>query len=232
MPLKAIPAPRLACLLGGFGALWLAVASPLAALDCRLLIAHMLQHLILMTIAAPLILLGAPAITLRRGTLQRLLQTLTTPAVGWLAGTAVVIAWHIPRIFELGMSSDPWHTAERASFFAAGLLFWWPILRPTAEISHSQSWMPPIYLFLATLPCDALSAFLTFCDRVVYPSYLSVQQPLQLSALQDQEWAGTVMWVWVTFAYLAPAFTITMRLVSPPPSKLASNLRPATPGFK
>ena len=222
MSLNAIPAPRLACLLGGLAALGIAVASPLATLDCRLLIAHMLQHLILMTVAAPLILIGVPAITLPRGLLESLMPRLTNPVIAWFAGTATVIAWHIPRIFELGMSSDLWHAIEHACFFAAGLLFWWPILRPSPAIARSQSWMPPVYLFLATLPCDALSAFLTFCGRVVYPSYLSMQQPLHLSALEDQEWAGTIMWVWVTFAYLVPAITITMRLLSPQASERAA----------
>jgi len=225
MPLKAITARRLAYLLGGLAALGIAVASPLATLDCRLLIAHMLQHLILMTIAAPLILMGAPSIHLPRGILQSLMQRLTAPPIAWLAGTGTVIAWHIPSVFELGMSSGPWHMAERICFFAAGLLFWWPILRPGPG-AHSQSWMPPLYLFLATLPCDALSAFLTFCGRVVYPSYLAMQAPFHLSALEDQEWAGTIMWVWVTFAYLAPAITITMRLLSRPAANASSQERP------
>jgi cytochrome c oxidase assembly factor CtaG len=113
------------------------------------------------------------------------------------------------------MSSEVWHAVEQASFLAAGLLFWWPIVQPWPSVARLPQWSAPLYLFLATLPCDALSAFLTFCDRVVYPSYLSTQQLFDLSALQDQQWAGTLMWVWVTFAYLAPAASITTRLLSP-----------------
>jgi len=73
----------------------------------------------------------------------------------------------------------------------------------------------PLYLFLATLPCDALSAFLTFCGRVVYPHYLSMPRLFDISALGDQECAGALMWVWVTFVYLAPAVVITIRTLSP-----------------
>jgi cytochrome c oxidase assembly factor CtaG len=73
----------------------------------------------------------------------------------------------------------------------------------------------PLYLFLGTLPCDILSAFLTFCGRVVYPSYLSTARIWNLSPLQDQECAGALMWVWVTFAYLIPAVVITMQILSP-----------------
>lgn len=71
-----------------------------------------------------------------------------------------------------------------------------------------------LYLFLATVPCDILSAFLAFCGHVVYPHYLSTNRNLTLSALQDQERAGALMWVTVTFAYLIPAMLITMNMLS------------------
>jgi cytochrome c oxidase assembly factor CtaG len=73
----------------------------------------------------------------------------------------------------------------------------------------------PLYLFLGTLPCDILSAFLTFCGRVVYPGYVSTARIWNLSPLQDQECAGALMWVCVTFAYLIPAVVITMQILSP-----------------
>jgi cytochrome c oxidase assembly factor CtaG len=72
-----------------------------------------------------------------------------------------------------------------------------------------------LYLFLATLPCDALSAFLAFCNRVVYSHYRVSGQLFDLSPLGDQECAGALMWVCVTFAYLAPAAWVTIQLLSP-----------------
>jgi putative membrane protein len=153
----------------------------------------MVQHLLLMMIAAPLILLGAPVIRPR-----------IHPVFCWLASTAVVIGWHVPALFELGMQSKSWHALEQASFFAAGLLFWWPV------IGREPRWSVPLYLFLATLPCDALSAFLTFCGHVIYPHYLHA--PL---ALRDQELAGALMWTVVTFAYLGPAAAVTIQLLTP-----------------
>ena len=188
---------RLAAFMGGVFSLWVAMGSPLAALDHELLTFHMVQHLLLMTVAAPLLLAGVPVTK----------RIAVHPVFCWLACTFVVIGWHVPALFALGMHSVVWHEVEQASFLAAGLLFWLPVLRPGPSV--------PLYLFLATLPCDALSAFLTFCDRVVYPSYMSAHRIFGLSALQDQQWAGTLMWVWVTFAYLAPAASITMRLLSP-----------------
>jgi len=72
-----------------------------------------------------------------------------------------------------------------------------------------------LYLFLATLPCDILSAFLVFCNRLVYPFYLASPQLFSKAPLQDQECAGALMWVWVTFAYLIPAVAITVQILSP-----------------
>jgi putative membrane protein len=196
---------RLAAFLAGLLALWIALASPLAHLDHEQLTAHMVQHLLIMTIAAPLMLWGLHNMTpLRIG---------IHPVVCWLAGTGVVTWWHIPAIFELGMSSAAWHGIEHGTFLVAGLLFWLPVMAPWA--GRKSPWSVPLYLFLATLPCDALSAFLTFCGHVVYRSYLSEPELSRTAVLQDQACAGALMWVWVTFAYLFPAVGITLRILSP-----------------
>jgi len=223
---------RLAAFTSGVFSLWAAVGSPLAVLDHQLLTAHMVQHLLLMTVAAPLILLGAPAITLLHGVPQRVARSVlgpllrcppvhgvvsivTHPLFCWLASTAAVIGWHVPALFEMGIRSARWHAVEHACFFAAGILFWWPVIQPWPSVSRWPQWSVPLYLFLATLPCDALSAFLTFCDRVVYPQYLFAERLFDISPLGDQEWAGAVMWVCVTFAYLTPAAVVTIQILSP-----------------
>ena len=222
----------LAAFMGGLLSLWAAVGSPLAGMDHHLLTAHMVQHLLLMTVAAPLILLGAPAIVLLRGLPQHFLRIIQGPFLRrplvqwfgrivahpvscWLAATAAVIGWHVPSLFELGMQSETWHEVEHTCFLAAGLLFWWPVIRPWPSLARWPRWSIPLYLFLATLPCDALSAFLTFCNRVVYPHYLSAHRLFDISPLADQESAGALMWVWVTFAYLVPAAVVTIQMLSP-----------------
>ena len=184
----------------GVASLWIAVASPLAHLDHHLLTAHMVQHLLLMLVAAPLVLLGMG--------LQR--PAVLHPAFCWVAGTLTVIVWHVPVVFELALQSPFLHVIEHASFFFAGILFWWPVISPGIE----ARWSVPLYLFFATLPCDALSAFLTFCGHVVYPHYLSCIRNVRLSPLDDQALAGALMWVTVTFAYLVPALIVTARLLA------------------
>jgi putative membrane protein len=124
---------RLAAFMSGVFSLWAAVASPLAILDHQLLIAHMVQHLLLMTVAAPLILLGAPAITLLNGIPQRLVRSVlgsllrhppaqrvgrivTHPVFCWLASTGAVIGWHVPVLFALGMRSERWLPSNICAF--------------------------------------------------------------------------------------------------------------------
>jgi putative membrane protein len=162
----------------------------------------MVMHLLIMMVAAPLILFAA------RFTLVRWRPHI---ASCWLGGTLTVLLWHVPAVFELALESPFWHQVELASFFVAGIVFWWPViqLRPTS------GWSVPVYLFLATLPCDALSAFLVFCGHVVYRPYLAAHNHgmFGLSPLDDQALAGSLMWVTVTFAYLIPALVLTARLL-------------------
>jgi putative membrane protein len=239
-PPKRLNKWRLAAAMSGALATWTAVGSPLAALDHEFLTAHMAQHLLLMTVAAPLLLLGAPVITLLNGLprpfVNRVLRPLVRwspvhklerivahPVFCWLGSTAAVIGWHVPSLFELGVRTEKWHEVEQACFFAAGLLFWLPVVQPWPSVARWPRWSVPLYLFLATLPCDVLSAFLAFCDRVVYSNYLSSHRALLMSPLGDQECAGALMWICVTFAYLAPAAAITIQILSPRerPSKTA-----------
>lgn len=222
-----IPGWRLAAFMSGLVSVWAALASPLATLDHQSLTIHMIKHLLLMTVAAPLVLAGTPVFPLVCGLPKLFIKghprfspparwlKHRLPLLCWLAGTAAVIGWHLPVAFELGMRSQWVHSLEDVCFLIAGLLFWWPVMQSSPTATKSPRLSMALYLFLATLPCDILSAFLVFCDRLVYPFYLSNPQLFSLSPLQDQECAGALMWVWVTFAYLIPAVVITMQVLSP-----------------
>jgi putative membrane protein len=211
--------------------IWIATATPLAALDHQMLTAHMVQHLLLMTLAPPLILLGMPRKPVAHGLPQRLLQAIGRPlrlepiqqlasvvmhpVLCWFAAAGTLVVWHIPSVFMLGLRSQMWHGAEQASFLATGLLFWSPVVRP---LQNSLKWPESsilLYLFLATLPCDILSGFLVFCDRVVYPVFLSSPRSSGLSAFEDQQCAGALMWTCVTVVFLIAGAVCTARLLSP-----------------
>jgi putative membrane protein len=221
---------RVFSFLFGLFSIWIAIASSVAALDHELLTVHMLKHLLLMTVAPPLIWLGEPGRALVHGLpltwqrkigpvfqlslIQRLGQLIGRPQFCWLAATAALALWHIPAIFALGMESPAWHFVEEASFLATGLLFWWPVIQPWPSASIPDLSMI-LYLFFATLPCDILSGFLVFCDRVVYLAYLSSSHLFGFSALGDQQCAAALMWTCVTVVYLVAGAVLTMRLLSP-----------------
>jgi putative membrane protein len=210
---------------------WLAVASPLASCDAELLTLHMVQHLLLMSLGPPLIWLGDPVRPLlcglpwsaarsvvvpllRKWRVSPLGGLLGNPAVCWLAATGTLVGWHVPALFTLGMQSETWRAIEHASFLVTGLLFWWPVVRPWPASSTEPGWSIVLYLFLATLPCDILSGFLLFSERVAYPVYLSTPGHSNLSVLEDQQYAGALMWTAVTIIYLAAGVIVTMRLLS------------------
>jgi putative membrane protein len=231
---NAIPAWRAASFLLGVFLIWLAIGSPLTLFDEDLLTVHMVQHLLLMTIAPALILTGAPVMPVLHGLPARFVQTvigpafrwtpvqsigrvLSQPAVCWLAAGSALVGWHVPAAFNLALQSEGWHIVEHSSFLAAGFLFWWPVIQPWPSVPVWPRWSILLYLFSATLPCDILSAYLTFCDRVVYPAYLSSPRLLGLSALEDQQCAGALMWTCITILFLVPVAWITLELLAPNP---------------
>jgi putative membrane protein len=222
---------RLAAFSAGIASLWVALGSPLEAFDDVSLSVHMVQHLLLMGVAPPLILLGAPTLPLLRGLPRRITRgpvrqflnslpvkwlgrALTDPVICWIVASVALIAWHIPAAFELALRSNSWHEFEHVCFFATSLMFWWPVIRPFPSVAKWPGWSIPPYLFLGTLPGGALGAFLTFCDRVLYPSYAAAPMIFHVSPLEDQVFAGALMWVFGTFVYAVPAVVLTVRLLS------------------
>lgn len=233
VPLRAtlLPRWRLAAFLAGLGAIWIAAASPLDVFSNLLLSAHMLQHLVLMTVVPPLLLLGSPAAPLLRSlprglvrdgagpllgapAVERLGRALSHPAAGLLALVLAMWGWHVPAAYELALSSPRWHGVEHACFLAAGLLFWWPVVRPFPARPR-PAWAIPVYFLAGDLANTALAAVLTFSDRVLYPSYADAPRLFRLSALGDQTLAGLLMWVPGSLVFLLPAAVITARMLGP-----------------
>jgi putative membrane protein len=222
---------RLASFLFGLSLIWLALGSPLVAYDHDLLTVHMIQHLLLMTFAPALILLGEPLLAFWHGMprfgqvmvgllfrlpfVQPLARAVSRPALCWTVSALTLMAWHVPALFMLGMHSAVWHSVEQASFLVAGFLFWWPVVQAWPSNATGPQWSTLLYLFLATLPCDILSALLVFSDRVAYPLYLSMPRDFGFSVLEDQQCAAALMWTCVTLVYLVPAAILSTRLLSP-----------------
>jgi len=117
-------------------------------------------------------------------------------------------------MYELALRSPSWHRLEHFSFLSTALLFWWPIIQPYPWVARTPRWMILPYLFLADFQNTALSAFLVFCDRVVYPTYETAPRITGLTALEDQAAAGAMMWVAGSVFFLIPVGLITIELLS------------------
>ena len=209
----------------------MALASPLDTFSGFVLTAHMLQHMLLMMVAPPLILLGAPLIPIVRGLPRFAAREFAGPFLNWpLAnriGTALTnpvcalllmgvasFAWHTPRLYELALGSSSWHEVEHACFFVASIIFWWPVVQPWPSRAQWPRWAMVPYLFLGDLQNTILSAILVFSDQVLYPSYAAIPRLFGFSALQDQAAAGAIMWVLGGFAYVFPAVVIAIQCLS------------------
>jgi len=231
MPLR-FPLSRLAFYLAGNATLAIALVSPLEALDDRLLITHMLQHLLLLLIAPPLLLLGAPQIPLVRAippaiakrsigliaksrTCRSLLDSITHPVGALIVFSAVMLGWHLPGPFQLALRSNGWHIAEHGCFIVAGTFFWYPIVGPWPAAERCSRWALVPYLLIADAENSVLGAFMVFTGQLLYPFYAAVPRVAGISAITDQIVAGAIMWVPASIVLLVPAVIIVMRSLGP-----------------
>jgi putative membrane protein len=228
---EMFPLWRLISFLGGALAIFVAVASPLDTFSESLLFMHMAQHFVLMSVAPPLIVLGAPVVPMLRGLPRGLIRWLrplfatgvvgpvgaflTQPKLAWVAMNAAYLGWHIPKAYEFALASEGRHNFEHACFFFTSLMFWWPVIAPWPYRQNFSRWLLLPYLVLADLVNTGLSAFLCFSGRLLYPSYGTVARLFGLSALNDQIAAGAFMWVMGSTVFLIPAMAITVMLLSP-----------------
>jgi len=229
---RELPVWRAACFVGGVASLWGALASPIDALDDYLLAAHMIQHFILMSIAPPLIVLGAPTVPMLRGMPRVLIRGLlrplfragwiraigrvvTHPVFAWMAMNVAYLGWHVPAAFELTFRSEWIHNGEHACFFLTSLAFWWVVLRPWPSRARWPRWTTIPYLLSADVVNTVLSATLAFAGRVLYPSYSAAPRVCFLTPLKDQVAAGSEMWVLNSVVFLVPAVVIAVQDLSP-----------------
>ena len=208
-----------------------ALMSPLDAFAGWLLTVHMIQHLLLMMVAPPLLLYGAPYLPLLFGlprdflrdglqpflaspTLRKVGHFIVHPVFSLSAFVFTNTAWHLPAMYELALRSPTWHQVEHVCFLTTALLFWWPIIQPYPWVARTQRWLIVPYLFLADIQNTALSAFLIFYERALYPTYRIVPRITTLTPLDDQAAAGAIMWVAGSIFFLVPVGLITMQLLS------------------
>ncbi len=190
---------------------------------------HMVQHLLLVMVAVPLVMLGNPlavvlwgfprrarravAATLVPGArLRRALCALTSLPVAGVVYTATMWLWHVPYLYDLAVENELLHAVEHVTFILTAMLFWWPVLEPAPRVRPRQhAGLQILYLVLATAQNTALGIALTLPERSFYPHYAAHAGLLGISAVDDQAFGGGLMWS-MGHMYLLPILLIAYRL--------------------
>lgn len=192
----------------GWVSLVIALDSRLHELGEQLFWIHMTQHEILMLISAPLLVLGRPLVPFlwalppswRQRTLtvghsnvfKTFWSAVSSPFSAWLLSAIALWTWHIPWLFDKTLQSDWIHAAQHTTFLLAALLFWWPLANRTSRIGYGGGLA---YVFTTALHTSILGALLTFAPRPWYSSYITTAPAWHLTALEDQQLGGLIMWI-------------------------------------
>jgi putative membrane protein len=183
----------------GLATLGLALLSPIDTLSNVLFLMHMTQHILLVMVAAPLILLGLPEPFLRPLMQNAMLKThlawLTHPFVAFMLYNLTLIAWHAPALYDAALRNRFIHDLEHAMFFYTAVLSWWPLLSPVRELPRLSYPAQMLYIFLIAIPGGILGAVLVFADTIFYATYAAAPRLWGLTALADQQAAALVMMV-------------------------------------
>lgn len=216
------------CFLLGWLALGASLLSPLDALGEQLFSAHMVQHELVMLVAAPLLVLARPlgalvwglpaawrpgsaALAQRLG-LQWAMRVLTRPAIAWAVHAATLWAWHAPLLFQAAVKK-PWvHDLQHTSFLIGALVFWWALLEGRGGSRRQVAGV--FYLFTTLVHTSVLGALLTFSTRVWYPVYEATAPAWGLAALEDQQLGGLIMWVPGGLVYMAAGLALLAALLT------------------
>ncbi len=178
--------------------IYAAAGSPLHNLaDQYLASAHMLQHVLLTLVAAPLLLAGIPgwvwqALLRVRGVLP-VARVLTHWLMALAVFNSVMLLVHLPSAVELQLQEWWFHLFAHTSLVVAGLVMWWPVLSSVPELPRLAYPLQMGYLFLQSLVPAVMASFITFSDRVVYQAYAEAPRIWGLSPIADQQIAGGIM---------------------------------------
>lgn len=198
------------------GVLFVALISPLDPLSEELSSAHMAQHMLLMVVAAPLFILGSPALVLTWGLPQpwrpaagrwrrRLDLPLFRRAVpAWLLYAVTLWSWHLPALYHAALRQPLVHDAQHLSFFAASCLFWRVVLDPLGK-QRLHALAAVFFLFTTALHASLLGIFMTLAPQPWYADYAGRTSVWGLTPLEDQQLAGAIMWAPGCVVYPAAA---------------------------
>lgn len=216
---------QVACFGAGWLVLALSLVSPVDVLGEVLFWVHMVQHELLILVAAPLLVLSDPEAAFlwalparwrrrlggvaRQSWWKAVWRRLTHPLWAWSIHAALLWGWHLPPLFEASLRSDVVHTLQHVGFFGSGLLFWVAVLR--SEHGRWGHGVAALLVFTTALHASALGALLTFSSVVWYEPYAATAPAWGLTALEDQQLGGLIMWMPGGIVYLAAGLALVAR---------------------
>ncbi len=235
-----------AAMLAGLITVAVALLSPIDAIGAILFSGHMVQHVLLISVAAPLIAWAAPGGAILRGTpvtvRRRFVATrrrsglnpttltrLRHPAVRWLGLVGTLWIWHSAALYSLAVDNDIAHAAEHATFLAASVAFWTIIVGPTRAVIAPG--LAILAVFTLTLQGIVLSMLMTFSPLVWYEPYANTATGWGIDPLTDQQLAGVIMWIPTGFIHVGITLALLARWLRsidhPPPALRRPDASPA-----
>jgi cytochrome c oxidase assembly factor CtaG len=215
----------------GLLALVVGLLSPLDTYDGQSFAVHMAQHLVLLVVAPPLLLLGRPIPVLLLGVphplargvarvhhrtpwLRVLIGAVVSPVGSWLLLTADLIFWHLPPLYQATLSNQGLHVFEHVTFLIVALLSWWVIVEPLPGPARLHPGLRLLYAWAVMMPMGVLGILLTIANVVWYPAYAAAPRLWGLSALNDQQLGGMLMWVPGGLVYILAMSVLFFRMMS------------------
>lgn len=197
------------CFVLGWVSLFVALDSPMHEWSEQLFWVHMTQHEILVLVSAPLLVLAHPVVvwlwafpqnwrnTLSRIFLERPVKVawacISAPFVAWSLHALALWIWHAPGLFDATLHSEWVHAAQHISFTGTAILFWWALIhKHSGRLGYGGA---VLYVFTTAVHTSVLGALLTFAPRAWYPSYEQTAPRWHLTALEDQQIGGLIMWI-------------------------------------
>ena len=217
--------PRPALFAAAWVVLVVALVSPLHALGGALFSAHMAQHELLVTVAAPLLVLASPGLAamwalpvharraaggwLRRGGVIGVATWVAHPAVAWTLHAAALWLWHLPGPYQATLRSEAAHAGQHVSFFATAVLYWWSVI----DAARARRGVALLSLFTTMLHTGALGVVLAFAERLWYPAYATSTVAWGVTPLEDQQLGGLIMWIPGGMGYPIAALAVMGRVL-------------------
>jgi cytochrome c oxidase assembly factor CtaG len=212
-------------------AIFIALVSPVSGYSEFLFSVHMVQHLLLLLVAPPLLLLGVPLLPMLWGVpdpvrravgrqlapgrlLSRIGGVLANPVVAAACFVVTVGVWHIPKFFDAAQGRTLAHDLEHAMFMGTAVLYWWPVIHPAGgrrRLSYGKA-IP--YLLPPFLEGIVIGIFITFAETPLYETYADMEPTWGLSVLDDQQLAGLIMWVPGGMFFLIPIISLLVMLLN------------------